>query len=195
MKWDENDISVCKFPFSCAPCNALTTSESCHIGSFFRAAIPKDIIAGRPNPSQWGLPSASLRNTTCNIGRYFSNHSIVFGALLVRYDRYHLVCTYTPHLDISFCGQLLNYQTLKRTPDPYLGDLGGTSYATSRCPGSCDERLMLGANFVVCSKSPTISSSLFYLWGHSLECDLEHQFSKSLQEATHFRLHFVCVTK
>ncbi|KAH9475198.1 putative glycosidase C21B10.07 [Psilocybe cubensis] len=63
MKWDENDISV---------------------WSFFRAAIPADITAGTPNPSLWGVPSAMLRNTMCDIPKYFANHSIVF--------------------DITFCG-------------------------------------------------------------------------------------------
>jgi len=64
MKWDENYISV---------------------WSFYRAAIPKDIIAGTPNPSLWGAPSATLLNTQCNITNYFWSHAIVF--------------------DITFCGQ------------------------------------------------------------------------------------------
>ncbi|KAF9555563.1 hypothetical protein CPC08DRAFT_695392 [Agrocybe pediades] len=63
MKWDENDISI---------------------WSFYRAAIPTDITAGTPNPSLWGLPSAKLMNTMCNIPKFFANHSIVF--------------------DITFCG-------------------------------------------------------------------------------------------
>ncbi|CAA7265327.1 unnamed protein product [Cyclocybe aegerita] len=63
MKWDENDISV---------------------WSFYRAAIPKDITTGSPDPSQWGTPSATLMNTQCDITSFFSNHSIIF--------------------DITFCG-------------------------------------------------------------------------------------------
>ncbi|KAF4615089.1 hypothetical protein D9613_003286 [Agrocybe pediades] len=63
MKWDENDISV---------------------WSFFRAAVPTDITAGTPNPSTWGLPSARLMNTMCDIPNFFANHTIVF--------------------DITFCG-------------------------------------------------------------------------------------------
>lgn len=63
MKWDENGIAV---------------------WSFYRAAIPKDITNGSPNPSEWGTPSAALSSTQCSIGKYFSNHSIVF--------------------DITFCG-------------------------------------------------------------------------------------------
>ena len=68
------------------------------LGSFFRAAIPKDIIAGRPNPSQWGLPSASLRNSTCKIDQYFYNHSIVFGALLFSRGFLSVDVCYTPLL-------------------------------------------------------------------------------------------------
>jgi len=63
MKWDENDISV---------------------WSFFRAAIPPDITAGAPNPSLWGVPSAKLMSTMCDIPNFFVNHSIIF--------------------DITFCG-------------------------------------------------------------------------------------------
>jgi len=64
MKWDENDISI---------------------WSFYRAAIPTDVAAGTPNPSSWGVPSARLTNTLCNIPQFFVNHTIVF--------------------DITFCGQ------------------------------------------------------------------------------------------
>ncbi|KAF9484920.1 glycoside hydrolase family 16 protein [Pholiota conissans] len=63
MKWDENDISV---------------------WSFFRAAIPNDVTQGTPNPSLWGPPSAMLKNTQCDIPKFFANHQIVF--------------------DITFCG-------------------------------------------------------------------------------------------
>ncbi|KAF8168078.1 glycoside hydrolase family 16 protein [Crassisporium funariophilum] len=89
MKWDENDISV---------------------WSFYRAAVPTDITDGRPNPSEWGAPSARLLSTQCNITQFFGNHSIIF--------------------DITFCG-----------------DWAGNSYATSGCPGTCEERLMDPKNF------------------------------------------------
>ncbi|KAF8203636.1 glycoside hydrolase family 16 protein [Pholiota molesta] len=84
MKWDENDISV---------------------WSFYRAAIPVDVTAGSPTPSAWGIPSAKLDSSMCNISKFFSNHSIIFG------------------------------------------DWAGNSYATSGCPGTCEERLMDPANF------------------------------------------------
>ncbi|CAA7268897.1 unnamed protein product [Cyclocybe aegerita] len=89
MKWDENDISV---------------------WSFFRAAIPKDITAGTPNPSEWGLPSARLMSTMCDIPKHFARHTVVF--------------------DITLCGAW-----------------AGASYATSGCPGTCDERLIHPENF------------------------------------------------
>jgi len=63
MKWDANGIAV---------------------WSFYRAAIPQDIIQGLPNPSNWGEPVAELAPSSCNITEYFVDHSIVF--------------------DITFCG-------------------------------------------------------------------------------------------
>ena len=48
-------------------------------GSFFRAAIPRDVVDGAPNPSLWGPPSAVLGNTRCNITQFFRQHVIVFG--------------------------------------------------------------------------------------------------------------------
>jgi len=89
MKWDENDISI---------------------WSFYRAAIPRDVAAGTPSPSEWGIPSARLHTSQCDIKKYFGNHSIVF--------------------DITFCG-----------------DWAGNSYATSGCPGTCEDRLMEPKNF------------------------------------------------
>jgi hypothetical protein len=50
MKWDENGISI---------------------WSFFRAAVPDDIGQGSPDPSSWGLPSATLANASCNIEQFF----------------------------------------------------------------------------------------------------------------------------
>ncbi|KAG1750014.1 glycoside hydrolase family 16 protein [Suillus paluster] len=90
MNWDENGIAV---------------------WSFYRAAIPQDIVQGEPNPSNWGTPVAALSTQSCNITQYFANHSIVF--------------------DITFCG-----------------DWAGNSYATSGCPGTCENRLMDPTNFV-----------------------------------------------
>ncbi|KAK7442477.1 hypothetical protein VKT23_016074 [Stygiomarasmius scandens] len=63
MKWDENGIAV---------------------WSFFRAAVPADIVRGTPNPSQWGPPVAALEPEGCDPITNFVNHSIVF--------------------DITFCG-------------------------------------------------------------------------------------------
>jgi hypothetical protein len=51
-------------------------------GTFYRAAVPPDITAGKPNPSSWTTPVAVLEPTNCNISQYFSNHRIVFGTPL-----------------------------------------------------------------------------------------------------------------
>ncbi|PPQ69266.1 hypothetical protein CVT24_000072 [Panaeolus cyanescens] len=91
MKWDENDISV---------------------WSFFRAAIPDDILDGTPTPSSWGPPSAKLSSSKCDINKYYGNHTIVF--------------------NITFCGAW-----------------AGNSYIGTDCPGTCPERMMDPANFVV----------------------------------------------
>ena len=51
-----------------------------YAGSFYRAAIPQDILAGVPNPSGWGTPAAKLVPTNCNpLSNYFINMSITFG--------------------------------------------------------------------------------------------------------------------
>jgi len=63
MKWDENGIAV---------------------WSFYRAAVPQDIVQGIPDPSNWGQPVAELWPQGCNPLTYFANHSIIF--------------------DITFCG-------------------------------------------------------------------------------------------
>lgn len=49
------------------------------LGFFYRASIPTDIIQYAPNPSSWGLPSAELVSTGCNLTKYFTEHQIVFG--------------------------------------------------------------------------------------------------------------------
>lgn len=77
MKWDENGIAVCESP-SVNKCFELYLIIILK-GSFYRAAIPKDITEGSPDPSQWGNPSAALESTGCNPLEFFYNHSIVFG--------------------------------------------------------------------------------------------------------------------
>lgn len=57
-KWDENEIAT---------------------WSFYRAAIPQDILAGTPNPSGWGTPAAKLVPKNCNpFSNFFINMSIIF---------------------------------------------------------------------------------------------------------------------
>ncbi|EIW84558.1 glycoside hydrolase family 16 protein [Coniophora puteana RWD-64-598 SS2] len=90
MKWNADGISV---------------------WSFYRSAVPADIVSGEPNPSGWGEPVAALSSEGCELSNYFMNHSIIF--------------------DITFCG-----------------DWAGNSYATSGCPGTCQQQIMDPANFV-----------------------------------------------
>ncbi|GJE86093.1 glycoside hydrolase family 16 protein [Phanerochaete sordida] len=63
MKWDDEGIAV---------------------WSFYRQAVPADIVQGEPSPDQWGPPVAALSPTACDPIANFVNHSIVF--------------------DITFCG-------------------------------------------------------------------------------------------
>jgi len=86
MKWDENDISVC---LSIMLTSYLQLLIELFEGSFFRAAIPKDVTAGSPKPSQWGPPSAMLKNTGCDITKYFMKHTIVFGKYWHNYGALH----------------------------------------------------------------------------------------------------------
>ncbi|KAH8120381.1 concanavalin A-like lectin/glucanase domain-containing protein [Phellopilus nigrolimitatus] len=51
---------------------------------FYRVSIPKDILAGTPDPTSWVTPSAALDPGGCDPFTYFVNHSLVF--------------------DITFCG-------------------------------------------------------------------------------------------
>jgi hypothetical protein len=102
MKWDENSISICESFFLLLLRMCILRGR--YAGSFYRAAIPKDIIAGTPNPSLWGLPSATLLNTKCNITDYFWSHAIVFGAFPNR--RLQASDKLKNDSDITFCGQL-----------------------------------------------------------------------------------------
>ncbi|KAI0825151.1 glycoside hydrolase family 16 protein [Trametes gibbosa] len=57
MKWDDEGIAV---------------------WSFYRAAIPQDVLNGQPDPSSWGEPVAMLDPSGCDPITNFVNHSIVF---------------------------------------------------------------------------------------------------------------------
>ncbi|KAH8820864.1 concanavalin A-like lectin/glucanase domain-containing protein [Xylogone sp. PMI_703] len=54
------------------------TSSVISIWFFTRAAIPSDIKAGTPNPSNWGLPSFTTAGGNCNIDQHFKDHQIIF---------------------------------------------------------------------------------------------------------------------
>ena len=79
-KWDENEIATCACePIESTPDTVISHRFGC-LGSFYRAAIPQDILAGTPNPSGWGTPAAKLVPTNCNpFSNFFMNMSIVFG--------------------------------------------------------------------------------------------------------------------
>jgi len=81
MTFQSVSLVLCSFPWTGRVIIVWST------GSFYRAAIPKDITSGAPNPSEWGKPSATLQASQCNIGKFFSNHSIIFG------EQLHYVCT------------------------------------------------------------------------------------------------------
>ena len=49
------------------------------LGSFYRAAVPADVLEGNPTPSTWGEPVAMLDPSGCDPITNFVNHSIVFG--------------------------------------------------------------------------------------------------------------------
>ncbi len=76
MKWDETGIAVCTYTtaFSGSECPILR-----HAGSFYRAAVPQDILISQPNPNNWGVPVALLEPGGCDPISNFVNHSIVFG--------------------------------------------------------------------------------------------------------------------
>lgn len=57
-------------------------------GSFYRAAIPRDVIEGAPTPSEWGLPSAILHNSMCKITDFFRSHKIIFGVCVGFYPQH-----------------------------------------------------------------------------------------------------------
>jgi len=63
MKWDADGIAV---------------------WSFYRVAVPQDIIDEEPDPNNWGEPIAALSPENCDINEHFYNHNIIF--------------------DITFCG-------------------------------------------------------------------------------------------
>lgn len=61
-----------------------------------------------------------------------------------------------------------------------IGDWAGNSYASTDCPGTCEERLTEPANFVVSSRS-SHGATWFDLL--DAECHMEHQLPKGLSQA------------
>jgi hypothetical protein len=61
VSWDDSGLSVYFFP---------------------RSKIPQDIIAGQPNPSRWGKPSAKWVAGACDPYRFFRDHVAIFDTTL-----------------------------------------------------------------------------------------------------------------
>ena len=80
MKWDATSIAVCGY-HQCIGSSYIRLILV--LGFFYRASIPTDIIQHAPNPSGWGLPSAQLAATSCNLNKFFIEHQIVFGTLFL----------------------------------------------------------------------------------------------------------------
>ncbi|RDL31760.1 uncharacterized protein BP5553_09162 [Venustampulla echinocandica] len=53
------------------------TSSHIRVWFFRRNNIPSDIVNGRPDPSDWGMPQANFQGD-CKIDRHFKDHSIIF---------------------------------------------------------------------------------------------------------------------
>ncbi|KAF6821521.1 mixed-linked glucanase [Colletotrichum sojae] len=53
------------------------TSEAIRVWHWSRQNIPADILCKKPDPSTWGLPTALFGTSTCEVGRYFKDMSIV----------------------------------------------------------------------------------------------------------------------
>jgi len=55
----------------------LWNNDRISMWRFPRTAIPKDISAKNPDPSQWGVPVASFTSANCDIPSHFFNHSLI----------------------------------------------------------------------------------------------------------------------
>ena len=77
MKWDVNGIAICEYSHEMMNLCLILGS-----GSFYRAAVPQDIVNGQPDPTNWGTPVAALAPDACDPISNFVNHSIVFGKSL-----------------------------------------------------------------------------------------------------------------
>lgn len=53
------------------------TSEAIRVWHWPRQSIPADILCKKPDPSTWGLPTALFGTSTCEVGKYFKDMSIV----------------------------------------------------------------------------------------------------------------------
>ncbi|GAA6062834.1 hypothetical protein JCM10212_002472 [Sporobolomyces blumeae] len=50
--------------------------------NFLRDNIPSDIVAGKPDPSNWGTPNARFDASSCDVSKYFASQNLVFDITL-----------------------------------------------------------------------------------------------------------------
>ncbi|KAJ6581636.1 glycoside hydrolase family 16 protein [Mycena capillaripes] len=60
----------------------IVADSGIKIWHFPRTAIPADITAQKPNPANWGKPTAFWSSATCDIGSHFSDHVLTFDTTL-----------------------------------------------------------------------------------------------------------------
>ena len=82
--WDDNGISIWFFE---------------------RGKIPSDVPTANPDPTGWGLPTASFPLTTCDTTKYFSPQTIVFVRfILYKTGTYELIHNSVGHDNLwRFC--------------------------------------------------------------------------------------------
>ncbi|GLB41674.1 putative glycoside hydrolase family 16 protein [Lyophyllum shimeji] len=56
----------------------LWDSAGIKIWHFARSEIPQDIKDGKPDPSKWPTPAAQFAASSCDVGKYFHDNSLVF---------------------------------------------------------------------------------------------------------------------
>jgi hypothetical protein len=133
MKWDENGIAVCKY----SPCRCLTLDPlltPCTNSKGLSIALPS-------------------RRTSLRESRTLGN-----GANPLRsFPQAHVTLKPTLRTTLSssvrfYCFNVKNGRAESYPDITFCGDWAGNSYASTKCPGTCPERLMDPKNFEVRSR-------------------------------------------
>ncbi|THU89349.1 hypothetical protein K435DRAFT_969168 [Dendrothele bispora CBS 962.96] len=120
---------------------SLFTSSHVNTGSFFRAAVPADIVRGTPNPSQWGSPVAALEPRGCDPIKNVVNHLIVFD-LPIPPSRCYFASFYDhENANNKTFFVMFAFLSFFSKDVTFGGDWAGNSYAAPGCPGTCADRL------------------------------------------------------